>query len=655
KHGTSVAVSSSATTIGKEVGSGGIGGSFSAQKSATVADSDVSDLLGVALSPESVLIIKDLFSEMDVFSRRTYESMIGKQLTADVSDRLTVTGQAIWYFTYRLMYECSFVSRCFGDYHHEHRPGFIRALPDIRVLSNFPEGNAVPLPRDRLSDFLSSLDCAVHNNVKSIFDSYWSEASVTLEEGSLNSVSCKDFIDVLDVLEVVDVPPLASSAVTGGKDRRAISKGTGECSASGVSVTDITYTPPSGSKLLPPQSHPEHTRSQSDLQLGPSLSLGDSSSALSESVKCVDLLGVKLHPDSAELIRSVFREVRSYAKLSFSRSIADYISTVMISEFSDLERAIWFKTYRKLHLLRFMSRLVYVYYCRYYTNFIRALGSIRVLSSSSDSELVTLSGVGLLGFLSRLDCAIRGEIESVFDLEWDRATGKFFSELEDGSMSTASCENFIRVLAIVDVPVVALSISQSTGKKVSTRGKAKASVRKRGTSVAVSSSAVAIGEVVAAESGRGRFSAQKSAVALDCASLCAMVLPECALMIKGLFSKVGALARSIYEDMVSKQLPQEISDELSVTERAIWYRTYMEVCEVGFVSRCLGEYHTEHRPNFVRSISKIQVLSDAKGDLLDFLLGLDCAIRREIESVFSSCWSKVSVSLEDESLSAISC
>ncbi|WP_141663881.1 hypothetical protein, partial [Candidatus Ichthyocystis sparus] len=188
KHGTSVAVSSSATTIGKEVGSGGIGGSFSAQKSATVADSDVSGLLGVALSPESVLIIKDLFSKMDVFSRRTYKSMIGKQLPSNVSDRLTVTERAIWYFTYRLMCEDGFVSRCFGEYHHEYRPGFIRALPDIRVLSDFPEGNVVPLPRDRLSDFLSRLDCAVHNKVKSVFDSHWSEVSVTLEEGSLNSV-----------------------------------------------------------------------------------------------------------------------------------------------------------------------------------------------------------------------------------------------------------------------------------------------------------------------------------------------------------------------------------------------------------------------------------------------------------------------------------
>ncbi|WP_176696200.1 hypothetical protein, partial [Candidatus Ichthyocystis sparus] len=40
KHGTSVAVSSSATTIGKEVGSGGIGGSFSAQKSTHLTDSE---------------------------------------------------------------------------------------------------------------------------------------------------------------------------------------------------------------------------------------------------------------------------------------------------------------------------------------------------------------------------------------------------------------------------------------------------------------------------------------------------------------------------------------------------------------------------------------------------------------------------------------
>ncbi|WP_176696846.1 hypothetical protein, partial [Candidatus Ichthyocystis sparus] len=602
----------------------------------------------------------------DVFSRRTYKSMIGKQLPSNVSDRLTVTERAIWYFTYRLMCEDSFVSRCFGEYHHEYRPGFIRALPDIRVLSDFPEGNVVPLPRDRLSDFLSRLDCAVHNKVKSVFDSHWSEVSVTLEEGSLNSVSCKDFIDVL---EVAGVPPLASSAVTGGKGRRAISKGTGECSASGISVTDLTHTPPSGSKLLPPQSHPERTSSQSGSQLGTSLSLGDSYSVPSESVKCVDLIGVKLHPDSAELICGLFREVRSSAKMSFSRSIIDYISTIMISELSALEKAIWFKTYRKLHLLKFMSRLVCVYHCRHYTNFIRALGSIRVLSSPSDRKLVTLSGVGLLGFLSRLDCAIRGEMESIFNSGWDRATGKVFSELEDGSMSTVSCENFTRILGIVGVPVVAFSVSQrcdairkrrdreiSKMEKLGGGSECAVEVTEPGSSstVTTSTTTATAGKKVSTR-GSGRFSAQKSAVDLDCASLCAMVLPECALMIKALFSKVGALARSIYEDMVSKQLPQEISDKLSVTERAIWYRIYKETCGVGFVSRCFGEYHTEHRPGFVRSISKIQVLSDTKGNLLDFLLGLDCAIRREIESVFSSCWSKVSVSLEDESLSAISC
>ncbi|WP_176696188.1 hypothetical protein, partial [Candidatus Ichthyocystis sparus] len=274
-------------------------------------------------------------------------------------------------------------------------------------------------------------------------------------------------------------------------------------------------------------------------------------------------------------------------------------------------------------------------------DFIRSLAGIRVFSSSSDCRLVPLSGEVLLSFLSKLDCSVRGCAESAFNLKWDSIADSVFAGLEDRSLSDVSCKDFINIFNTVSAPVVVFSTYQEYEKKrVMDRRK---------------NSAVAIGEVVAAERGGGRFSAQKSAVALDCASLCAMVLPECALMIKGLFSKVGALASSIYEDMVSKQLPQEISDKLSVTERAIWHRTYMEMCEVGFVSRCLGEYHTEHRPNFVRSISKIQVLSDAKGDLLDFLLGLDCAIRREIESVFSSCWSKVSVSLEDESLSAISC
>ncbi|WP_092460631.1 hypothetical protein [Candidatus Ichthyocystis sparus] len=517
--------------------------SIAVSSSVAIVDSDVLSSLGVVLSPDSVRVIEGLFLKVYVFSKRTYKNMVIKQFPSGVSDKLTVTGRAIWYFTYRMMCEDNFVSRCLGEYHYEYRPGFIRALPSIRVLSNSPDCGVVPLNGDSLLDFLSRLDCAVRNRVKSIFDSCWSEVSVTLEEESLNTLSCKDFIKVL---EVADIPPLALSAMleatayarskfrTKGKNR-AISEGTGNCTASGTSVTDIAYSSPSSSQLLPSQSHTElldHMHYQSESQLDTLLPLGEASgtppsrltplsfvgdsgggsfsdqivakrykdsdsvtvstyaetevvssivgilpissesniitsaaisppsSCVSLSVQCVDLLGVKLHPDSAELIYSIFREVRISARRSFSQSMINYISTIASSELSARGKVIWFKTYKELHLSRFMCKFICVYHYKYRPNFIRSLDSIRVLSSSSDPMLVPLSGVGLLDFLSKLDCDIREEVRSIFNLEWDRVADKVFAELEDRSLGDVSCEDFINVLDIAGIPIVAFSAFQ---------------------------------------------------------------------------------------------------------------------------------------------------------------------------------------------------
>ncbi|WP_092460657.1 hypothetical protein [Candidatus Ichthyocystis sparus] len=779
-------------------------------------DSDVLGSLGVVLSPDSVRVIEGIFLKVDAFAELTYVSMVGTQLLSSVSNELTVTGRAIWYFTYRMMCEDSFVSSCLDEYHSRHRPGFIHALPSIQVLSNSPDRGVVPLSGDSLSDFLSRLDCAVRNRVKSIFDSCWGKVSVALEKETLDALSCKDFIKVL---EVAGIPPLASSAMSEAmvyarsrvrikSKNRAISEGTGKCTASRTSVTDIAHS--SGSQLLPSQSHTElsaHMHSQSELRLGTQLcSVGDCggesysdhiaakrhkssdsvtvstctetgvvssivrippvssesniltssvifspSSCVLLSVQCVDLLGVKLHPDSAELIRSIFREVRMSARGSFSQSMADYISTIASSELSAIGKVIWFKTYKELHLSRFMCKLVCVYHYKCYPNFVRALGSVRVLSNSSDPMLVPLSGVGLLDFLSKLDCAIREEVSSIFNLEWDRVADKVFAGLEDGSFGDVSCDDFIDVLNVVGIHLVEFSIYQrrvarkkktlgsgssectvdvtesrsismlgegcdqsssnqpgglsavgavstvvippggtksfllvtvttpttlaTTGREVDARSIGGISAQKYGTYTVVSSSAATVIHSSAISSlqlepellsrpeskllPRPRLqsemrSSQKPA-APDCDSLCAMVLPECALMIKDLFSEVRAFARSVYEDVISKQLPPGISNKLSVTGRAIWYWTYTKMCEANLVFRCLGEYHAKHRPGFVRSLSKIKVLLDSEVSLLDFLLALDCAISRETKSIFSSCWNEVSVSLEEESLGAISC
>uniref|UniRef100_UPI001111AB2C hypothetical protein n=1 Tax=Candidatus Ichthyocystis hellenicum TaxID=1561003 RepID=UPI001111AB2C len=781
------APAASTAAVGKGASTGGKG-KAPAKKFGTL---DALSLLGVVLSPESTQIVEGVFIKADVLARRTYRSTVAKQLPSRVSEKLTLTGRGIWYFTYRAMCEDSFMSKCISEYHYKHRPDFIRDLPRIQVLSDSSGGNLVSLTGGGLLDFLSRLDGAVYDRVKSVFGSCWSEVSVALEGESLSVVSCKDFINVLDV---ANIPPLAMSpmliAVARNARRKGLarSKDTVECAALGVSATGLAHSSPSGSQSLSSQSHTELSsamHSQSESRAEPSFPSGEVSGTTSEltllssvevssdliaakvhkddgvststdtgvvlsavgmppipseladtltssaisssspcvslSVQCVDLPGIELHPDSAELINKLFREVRRFAKNSFSHSMISYIPKISSSELTVVVEAICFKTYRELHLYKFMRKFSCMYHYRYYPDFIRTLDSILVLSSSSDPRLVPLSGARLLDFLSRLDCAIREVVWSTFNSEWDGSVGGIISELEGESLSTLSCEDFIRVFGVVGVPAVSLTVSQryyttgnrrrairkgemsgsgssksavdvtgsgsstvphlqsetltdyssatttpittTVGEWVSTRlGRGRGLIRKDlaqrcGTSIAVSSSASATGKVLVDESGGGRFYAQKSAaVVLDCcAPLCAMVLPGCALMIQDLFSKVGALARGVYEDMVSKHLPPEISDKLSVTERAIWYRTYKATCEVSFVSRCFGEYYAEHRPDFVLSLSKIQVLLGAEGNLLDFLLELDRAVRREIESIFNSCWSEVSVSLEEESLSSISC
>ncbi|WP_092411252.1 hypothetical protein [Candidatus Ichthyocystis sparus] len=484
--------------------------------SGNFSDSDVLSLLGVVLSPDSAPVIEDLFSKIDVFARSTYKRMVRKQLTSDASNRLTVTGKAIWYFTYRLMCEYSFVSRCIGDYHSRYRPGFIHALPSIKVLSGSSDRSVVTLTGDRLSDFLSRLDCAVHGRVKSIFNSNWSEVSVTLEKESLAAVGCKDFVNVL---EIAGIPQLASSAMS-ESIKRARFKGHAVSvedyigvsssdsivakrhkSSDGASITTYNETGVVTSAVgIPPISSEEST-------LTSPTTISSPSSCVSLPVHCVDLLCFKLHPDSAELICNILHGIRKFARMSFSKSMLDHIVKILSSELSVLGKSIWFKTYGELHLSRFMHRFLCVYHYKHYPSFVRVLGSIRVLSSATDPRLVPLSGARLLDFLSGLDCAIREEVKSIFILEWDRLAGSVFSELEEGSFSTASSEDFIRVLDVVGVPPAALTVSQRYDKRGCVRRKRAIGKRKT-----LGSSSKCTGGTV---SGRGTVSvAHSSAISL---------------------------------------------------------------------------------------------------------------------------------------------
>uniref|UniRef100_UPI001584F9DD hypothetical protein n=1 Tax=Candidatus Ichthyocystis hellenicum TaxID=1561003 RepID=UPI001584F9DD len=175
-------------------------------------------------------------------------------------------------------------------------------------------------------------------------------------------------------------------------------------------------------------------------------------------LQCTDSLGVNLHPDSAILVHGLFYSIRIFCTASFSRSVSRYISNMLVSELSAVERVICFKTYRELHLSAFISRCLCMYHSRYRPTFIRALANIRVLSGSSDHGLTSLNGVNLVDFLSKLDCAIRDLVWSVFNSRWAVETGKACSELACGLLNDVSCKDLIRVLGVADVPVASFSV-----------------------------------------------------------------------------------------------------------------------------------------------------------------------------------------------------
>ncbi|WP_141663502.1 hypothetical protein, partial [Candidatus Ichthyocystis sparus] len=471
-----VAVYSSATatlTTAKEGGDAEkTGGGTSAREIASFnVDPVVLDSLGVKLHPDNVGAINVLFYDASVLAARVYESLISKQLPPEVRDKLSVTGRTIWCRTYRVLCEVGFSYKCFREYHAKHRPGFVRSLPTIKVLSNSSGSDAEILAGDELLNFLSKLDSAIFGMMVSFFNSRWNESTgkiiSPLEGKSLSDISCVDFTNVLDI---ASVPPIVTFLVpylrihASTKRYKKYSK----VFSGGVDVIDLTHSSPPSPQSLP---------SQSESQLGSSLPSEDVSSAPSEpthseagvihgnvgvvqSIKCVDLLGVKLHPASAKLVYKLFSNLREAARASYSKSILNYLlEAVGNSELSAVGRAIWCKMYRELHLYNFVSRCLSVYHCKYRPDFVRALSSIRVLSSSSD-KLVQLSGAGLLDFLSKLDCAIREAVESIFNTEWDGVANRVFAELEDESLDDICCEDVINVLNVTGIPAAAFSAFQ---------------------------------------------------------------------------------------------------------------------------------------------------------------------------------------------------
>ncbi|WP_176696162.1 hypothetical protein, partial [Candidatus Ichthyocystis sparus] len=339
-----------------------------------------------------------------------------------------------------------FVHRCLREYHAKHRPGFIRSLSDIKVLSNSSGSDVEMLSGDGLLSFLSKLDSAVRGMVERIFNSNWDtvvgKVFSALEEGSLDDVSCKDFKDVLDI---AGVPLVASSLVSRSKTQSLRTHTSNE---------DIDESTASGGG-------PSSSMTAEEMDTGGACAGAGVVCATVDGllpIQCVDLLGVRVHPDSTKPIYGLFSGIRESAKMSYSSSILNHLLTTINSELSLVGRAIWCETYRELHLCSFIFRFLCIYHYKYRPDFIRLLPSIRVLSSSSDCKLVPLSGGSLLGFLSKLDVAILDEAKSVFISHWDKLAGKVF--VEGGSLIDVSCGDFVNALDVAGVPAVAFSYFQ---------------------------------------------------------------------------------------------------------------------------------------------------------------------------------------------------
>uniref|UniRef100_UPI0011120627 hypothetical protein n=1 Tax=Candidatus Ichthyocystis hellenicum TaxID=1561003 RepID=UPI0011120627 len=635
---------------------------------AIITNQDVCDLLEVKLHPYSAKIIGGLLSKADRLAGIPYKNRLSEQLPPSVSDKLTNTERIIWLNTYKVLCRANFVHRCFFKYYGKHMPGFIRSLPNIKVLSDSPGGGVEMLTGDRLLSFLSRLDSTIRGRAGRIFGSIWGEVFGgiygSLEGESLDAVSCEDFIAVLDT---AGIPLIASSSILCLKARysrtKTNSKDVGKCKAPGdgsssASTTEGRYA--SGSGV------PAHVSTHSDTGIVCATVVDV------QSIRYVDFLGFKLHPDSYKLISRLFHDVCVSAQMSYSCSMDNYLVTAMNSEISKVGTAIWCRVYRELHLSSFIARCMCVYHYKYRPDFIRALPSIRVLSSSSDSKPVPLSGGSLLGFLSKLDCDVTGRVENIFKYRWDKVLSDVLAELGDGSLSRIYCEDVINVLDVAGVPVVALSGSKRCKLKGKLSRAALSDLKRCKLKGKLSGAAPSdLKGRVGTASKSSTAAVSYPAISADqnvCDLLGVNLHPDSAQIVSDLLSKVDKLAGIPHKRKLSEQLPSNASDKLTATGLIIWCSTYKVLCRDNFVHRCFSKYYGDHIPDFIPSLPNIKVLSDSPdggvetltGDrLLSFLSRLDSAIRGRAECIFSSIWREVfggiSGALGGECLDAVNC
>ncbi|WP_176696510.1 hypothetical protein, partial [Candidatus Ichthyocystis sparus] len=268
---------------------------------------------------------------------------------------------------------------------------------------------------------------------------------------------CEDFIAVLDI---AGIPLIALSSTSNLKARCSRTKTNSEdvdkCKASGDGSSSA---PTTEGRYASSSSVTAHVSTYSET--------GIVCATVREvpPTKYIDLLGFKFHPDSYKLISRLLNGVCASAQMSYSCSMDNYLLTAMNSGIPKVGAAIWCRMYMELHLSSFIAKCQCIYHYKYRPDFIRALPSIRVLSSSSDSKPVPLSGGSLLGFLSKLDCNVTERVEDIFKSRWDKVFSDVLAELEDGSLSRVCCEDVINVIDVAAVPVVALSGSKRRRSK----------------------------------------------------------------------------------------------------------------------------------------------------------------------------------------------
>uniref|UniRef100_UPI001584B61A hypothetical protein n=1 Tax=Candidatus Ichthyocystis hellenicum TaxID=1561003 RepID=UPI001584B61A len=360
-----------------------------------------------------------------------------------------------------------------------------------------------------------------------------------------------------------------------------------------------------------------------------------SDSSLTPSI-LVDLCGFEISSELSEAVSRLISEILVSARNFYPNTIRVPVSHAL-RELSNpgLQRA-WCLINMKLCETRFMAECVAEYCAKLLPGFISLLCSIRA-GYCSGRSFSSLTGNMLSNFWAYLDQAIFKALRGFFVEKWAALTGHFsvpfFFPLDPEEGPSALCGgDFVGACA------------RGAGTSLSS-GSRFASIA-RGMAVQV-----------APHGGGGYVDLFGSEV-----------LPEVREMVDALIREVSALARRIYSSVVRVQVLDAMS-RLSYSEQCAWLVANMMLYKIGFVARCLAEYHDGLCPAFVCSLFSIRpgdvsgrsLLSLAGNDLRGFWLSLCNAITRAVEDIFVTDWEaltrRFSVLLEpgEESSSTVLC